>query len=561
MSAAQTAAQAAKRVRITVDGKEVQVAADRPILHGMLEAGVEVPHFCYHPGLSIAGNCRMCLVKVKGLPKLQVSCNTFPKEGMEVVSGDEEVARARRAVMEFLLINHPLDCPVCDQAGECWLQDSAYRHGRDVGRFREEKVHKHKKQMGDLSDVLLWGERCIACSRCVRFCEEITGTGEISLVGRGDRVVVDVHPSRPLTNPLAGNVVDVCPVGALVSKDFLYGARVWFMDFADSICPACSKGCNIRVESHQGAVKRLRPRTNLDVNGYWMCDHGRFDFKYVAEEGRLDRAWARDGDRVNYPGYAEALEKAARGLAEVGREFGDGALAALADLWMTNEELLVFRDLAARLGAKEVGVLAGPLKEDEVFPGFTILGDKNPNREGARRILGAAAVDGGLARVVSGIASGKVKGLYLHCGIPRFDPPEGFARLLATSEFLVVHATHRSVLTDLAHIGIPGATSFEKSGTFTNAKGLTQRIRKAVAPPGEVEADLAALQRLVAAIGGPAVAAFEPLSDRAIQRRLASQVEGFAGLDPAALDRPGRGPNFLPNPFPGGPRAGGVFPA
>ena len=202
-----------KTVPIEVDGRALEVRADHPLLFSMLEAGIEVPHFCYHPGLSIAGNCRMCLVEIEGMSKLEVSCNIFPREGMVVRSEKSEaVAEAREAVMEFLLINHPLDCPVCDQAGECWLQDHAYTHGRDVGRFSEEKVHRHTKRMGDGSDVLLWGERCISCSRCVRFCEEVSGGGEITLVERGDRSVVDVHPAFPLVGPLSGNTVDICPV-------------------------------------------------------------------------------------------------------------------------------------------------------------------------------------------------------------------------------------------------------------------------------------------------------------------------------------------------------------
>ena len=327
------------------------------------------------------------------------------------------------------------------------------------------------------------------------------------------------------------------------------------MTFRPIVCPGCAKGCNITVEASRGAIRRLRPRVNLDVNEYWMCDHGRFDFKYVRGEKRLDRVQARDGERRLFPTVDEACSKTIVGLTEVGREFGAASLALIADLFMTNEELFVFRELARKLGVTRIGVVGGPVKTEEVFPRFRIPADKNPNREGARRILGSDAVDGGYAKILEGLKSGAVKGLYVHVGVPRFEPAEDLVRALEGIEFLVFHGIESGALERAAHLAIPGATSFEKGGTFTNDAGRTQRIRPGVRPPEGVEPDLWVLQRL-AGLAGAARERVEPLSDRAVTKRLAAEVDGFRDLAAVDLDAVPRRPNYLMNPSPRGLSAG-----
>ncbi len=231
-----------KLLSVTIDGQKYEVKEGLTVLQACLDFGIDVPYFCYHPCLSTAGNCRMCLVKIDKIPKLAISCATMVAEGMNIYTKDPEVIKARNAIMEFLLINHPLDCPVCDQAGECTLQDYSYRHGRDSGRFTEERNVRHKKDFGP--NVKYWGSRCIMCTRCIRFCQEVSGTDELYAFNRGDRSVIDIFPGIELNNPLSMNVVDICPVGALVSSHFLYQARVWNMEQRHSLCIECSTGCH-----------------------------------------------------------------------------------------------------------------------------------------------------------------------------------------------------------------------------------------------------------------------------------------------------------------------------
>src|SRR5688572_8426977 len=271
--------------RITVDGKSIEAKPGQMILQACLDSGMALPHYCYHPGLSIPASCRICLVEVEGLPKLVPSCQTPIRDGMIVHANSTKAVANQKQVMEYLLINHPLDCPVCDQAGECSLQDYSYEYGRSISRFEEDKAKKPKKDVGD--NVMLYSDRCIMCTRCVRFTREVSGTSELYVDGRGHREEIDIFPGRPCNNKLAGNVVDLCPVGALCSKDFLYKQRVWWLKSADSVCPNCSTGCSVHVDQNDDHVYRLRPRPNPLAQGDFMCDEGRFGWKYIHDERRL----------------------------------------------------------------------------------------------------------------------------------------------------------------------------------------------------------------------------------------------------------------------------------
>lgn len=271
-----------KEVKVKIDEKEFTVPANWTVIKACHENGIEVPHYCYHKDLSIAGNCRICMVGVKGAPRPVVSCAQPVTEGMEVTTKGKDIEEARKSVMEFLLINHPLDCPECDQSGECRLQNYSYTYGRDHGRFHEEKVIKSKATMGP--HVKYWGTRCIVCTRCVRFTDEVSGTGELGVIYRGDHSEIALFPGQTLDNPLSLNTVDICPVGALVSSDFLFQTRVWNLHSGKSLCSDCSVGCNTRVDMDaKNQIKRIVPRRNDEVNKEWMCDYGRLSFPYVNE--------------------------------------------------------------------------------------------------------------------------------------------------------------------------------------------------------------------------------------------------------------------------------------
>jgi len=301
------------KVTITINGKEFSVSPDKTVLQAALDNGIEIPHFCWHPELSIAGNCRICAVEIEGAPKLAISCNERVRDGMVVHTESEKVLRARASVLEFLLINHPLDCSVCDKAGECSLQNYTYEHGRYPerpsvdSRMTLPKIVPTTKELS--SKIWIWANRCIHCSRCIRFCEEIAGTSELTFVQRGARAEIDCHPDKPIENPIALNVVDLCPVGALLDKKFLYASRVWFLDRRESVCPHCSAGCNIRIESFRNEVKRHVPRPNSEVNGFWICDAGRHNFSYYNRDDRITQPELRNGGG---PEQLRKTEKARR---------------------------------------------------------------------------------------------------------------------------------------------------------------------------------------------------------------------------------------------------------
>src|SRR3954447_15642987 len=294
--------------KINVDGKEIDAKPGQMILQACLDAGMPLPHYCYHPGLSIPASCRICLVEVEGLPKLVPSCQTPIRDGMVVHSNSSKAIANQKQVMEYLLINHPLDCPVCDQAGECLLQDYSYQYGRSQSRFEEDKAKKPKKDVGD--NVYLYADRCIMCTRCVRFTREVSGTSELFVEGRGHREEIAIFPGQPINNKLSGNVVDLCPVGALLDKDFLFKQRVWLLKQTPSISPIDAGGENIFLEHNEGIIYRIKPRYNAEVNEWWISDDTRYSFKCVHDKLRLNRAMKTQfGTQVQTP-FNHALEVA-----------------------------------------------------------------------------------------------------------------------------------------------------------------------------------------------------------------------------------------------------------
>ncbi|HEY3225755.1 MAG TPA: 2Fe-2S iron-sulfur cluster-binding protein [Planctomycetota bacterium] len=499
--------------KIKLNGKEMEVPAGKPLLQGCLDAGAYVPHYCYHPGLTPAGNCRMCLVKVSNSRKLEASCMYPASEGLEVTTEGPEVDKARRDVMEFLLINHPLDCPICDKAGECALQDYTYQYRKGLSRFQEPKTIRHTKDLGP--NIKIWGNRCIVCTRCVRFTDEISGTGELCVINRGDHSVVDVFPGVPIDNPLSLNVVDICPVGALIDKNFLFSARVWFAQQTKTACATCSRGCNATITSLDGEIKRIVARPNPDVNQFWMCDEGRMNHRFVKSERRLTSA----------RGTAGELASAAKSV--VARH-GAGSVGGIISAWNTVEEMFLFRKLMAALQAPDPGLLTLTRGERQTFPGgFVIENDKTPNRAAASILFGDPAVKAGVAGIVAAAKAGRLKGLIVVNGIPDFSFPADLVAALPKLEFLAVIDILSSPLSDRANVLLPGAAWAEKDGTIVNIDRRVQRVRRAVAPPGSAGPEIDLLQNALVDLG----ARQRVLSAEGVFREVAKEVPEFAGLD------------------------------
>lgn len=490
-----------EKVTITVDGRELSVDAGQTILRAALDNGIDIPHFCYHPALSIAGNCRICVVEIEGAPKLQTSCSELVRDGMVVHTESKAVLRARAAVLEFLLINHPLDCSVCDKSGECLLQDYTYEHRRFPGspyidsRMELPKIVPATKELG--SKIWIWANRCIHCSRCVRFCDEIAGTGELTFVNRGAHAEIDCHPGRPLDNSIALNVVDLCPVGALLDKEFLYKSRVWFLDGRDSVCPHCSAGCNIRIESSSNRIKRIRPRPNSQVNSYWICDFGRHNFDYFDRDDRIARPELRRNGGLEEAPRLEALERIAERL----RALPGGKLAGIGSAQSTCEDNYALRLLVEQLGGTTFALRETRRGSAEKFPAFEIEAEKAPNSRGALAALGLERL--GTDELCLQIEAGEIAGA-VALGNELDVPLGGRERAaLGKLEFLLVIDSWRSDLAEAAHALLPAANFSEKDGTFVNSAGRVQRIHQCLVPEGgQAASEWIWLKRISDALGG-----------------------------------------------------------
>ncbi|MFZ4621183.1 MAG: 2Fe-2S iron-sulfur cluster-binding protein [Bacteroidota bacterium] len=460
-------------VKITLDGVPYEVDNKKTIIEAARDNKVHIPHFCWHDKLSPSGNCRICLVEVEKMPKLAIACMTQVSDGMVVNTKTERVINAREAVMEFILINHPLDCPICDEAGECKLQDYSYKYSKGFSRFVENKNHKPKRvEIGPR--VMFDAERCISCSRCIRFCDEIAGEHQLQFVQRGDRVTIETFPGTSLDNPYSMNVVDICPVGALTNKEFRFKSRVWEMSFTDSLCNGCARGCNVEVGVRNNEILRLNPRKNDDVNSVWMCDHGRLNtWKNVNAENRFKSPKIRKEGQLVEVGWDEAIAKVASEL----KSFAKNEIALLGSAFATNEDNYVFAKFAKEvIGTRNIDfrrVTEGA--DDNVL----IRADKTPNASGAA-VVGVVPQENGLNfdQIIAGIKSGKIKALY--CLEDDIASIPGIEEVLSNLEFFAVHATNHSKTTEFAHVVLNASTFAEKNGTMTNFQQRVQRIRPAV---------------------------------------------------------------------------------
>lgn len=460
---------------INIDGQTIEFNQGQTIIEAARDNGIEIPHFCWHPKLSVSGNCRICLVEVERMPKLVIACSTLASEGMVVHTKSEKVVAAQNAVMEFLLINHPLDCPICDEAGECKLQDYAYKYSVGESRFVEEKVHKDKRvALGPR--VMFDGERCISCSRCIRFCDEIAKDPELTFVKRGDRVTIVTYPGEEMDNPYSMNTIDICPVGALTSRDFRFKARVWDMSSTNSICVGCSRGCNTEIWVRNNEILRLTPRHNEEVNSYWMCDHGRLNtFKNVNADDRISTPQLRRDGQLLEVSWDEAINEAVSKIKSINKE----QIAVIGSPYATCEDNFVTAKFARTvLGTGNLDFIRhiDPTFADDILR----TEDLTPNSNGAE-LVGIQPSKSGLDinGILKSIKEKKIKALYLiEDDIVEAFPD--FEKTTADLDLLIVHSTNHNRSTALADIIFPAATYTEKNGTFVNENGIVQRIRPAI---------------------------------------------------------------------------------
>lgn len=461
--------------KIIIDGKEIEFKPGQTVIEAAADNGIDIPHFCWHPKLSVSGNCRMCLVDIEKMPKLAIACSTLASDGMIIHSQNEKAIHARNAVMEFFLINHPLDCPICDEAGECKLQDYAYQHSVGESRFLEEKNHKDKRvPLGP--NVMFDGERCISCSRCIRFCDEIAKDAELTFVQRGDRVTISTYPGEELDNPYAMNVVDICPVGALTNRDFRFKSRVWDMSSNKSICQGCSRGCNIEIWVRNNQILRLTPRQNEKVNSYWMCDHGRLNtFKYVNSKSRIDGPHLRREGVLTKVGWDESFAQCASRL----KAFSKNEIAVIGSPYVTSEDSFIISKFAKSvLGTMHLDFLRhiNPTFGDDVLR----QSDITPNSLGAE-LTGIAPSKQGLdfEGIINGINEGRIKAIYLFED-DLVSADSSLENILSKLDLFVVNSSNFNRTTELADIVFPASTFAEKNGTIINYEGWVQRIKPAV---------------------------------------------------------------------------------
>ena len=496
-----------KMVNLTIEGRQVSVPEGTSILEAAKTVGILIPHYCYHPSLPIPGVCRMCLVEVEKAPKLAPSCATSVAEGQVVHIHNERTLEARKGVLEFLLINHPLDCPICDQSGECELQDFTYQEGRADSRYRDPKRFNPVEDFG--GDVLYVPNRCILCTRCVRFMDDVAEDTVLNVSERGDRALIGKFEGKDLTHPWAANVIDLCPVGALLSKDFLNKARAWELDRAASICPSCTQGCNIMMEVRDNNVARLKPRPNEDVNKYFMCDHGRLNYRWINRQDRVEAPMVRTNGVLASTEWDMAIHAAARLI--------DGKkVHVVASPTLSNETLFLLSELIEHNGGR--GVFRVATGEEAPLPGVEDLAlrrDRAANVNGAE-MLGYVRTDSPL----SGLGDGEVL-------IIADDDLDGLRidSKLSAAEVIVIGTTMPNGIEKPAVV-LPITNFAEEEGTFTNLRGRVQRFMQAKAAPGLARPSWLVLGDLLGAMG--AQEQFFLPSD--VFANLAASKPQFAGL-------------------------------
>ena len=554
-------------VTLTIDGRQVTVEKGKTVLQASIEAGISVPYYCYHPGLGVDGSCRVCVVKIEKMPKLQTSCSTACAEGMVVTTRDPETVAARAGIFEFLLVNHPLDCPVCDKGGECPLQDFSYTFGPAESRMDfPRRVFDGEGVKGDIDfgpTLMLNRQRCILCTRCVRFMREVDTDAQIGIVDRGYGSEIATFQEHGVHSLLSGNLMDVCPVGAITTRDYRFKSRPWDNPaVVDTMCTLCAKGCNTsawlkaKPEWAKGTnLIRMTPRFNPEVNSYWMCDIGRFNYHWVEGETRLRRPMVRTGAGLEKVAWHDVEHRLRDRIQQAGSA-DPLSVRFLVSAHAATEELFVLREmLNGLLGADAMKVVnVSWTRSEKPQPErakFKVPATDAPNVNGARD-LGFAVGAGNdglpdLKELRSAVEGGRVKAVYV------IDPgPAGSigdvswlveARRSGTLGLLVVQAVVSSALTEVADIVLPGAAFVEKDAIYTNDKGIVQAASMAVAPPGEAREDWRILVDVGKSLG--LTLAYESSND--VRRALGAALPGtaYADADKMVFTRPIPAKNWL----------------
>jgi NADH-quinone oxidoreductase subunit G len=525
-------------VRLSFDGVSVEVPAGTNLIEAARRAGITIPHYCYHPRLSIAANCRMCLVEASTSPKLLPGCQTPVVQGMEVRTQTAKVKEAQRAVLELLLLNHPVDCPICDQAGECKLQNYYMQFDCKPSRLVGPKLHKAKRKILGPT-VVLDQERCILCTRCVRFMREVAKNPQLSVFNRGSHEVIDVFPGRPLDSNYAGNTVDLCPVGALLSRDFRFKARAFFLSTTPSVCTGCARGCSVFLDHFNGETYRYRPRKNTKVNDSWMCDVGRLSYKYLVHDRALEPKVGRAGEGRTASAQ-EAVHQAALRLKPL---VADPALGLMISPMASVEDLLGCFALA-RHGLKVerafVGGRAGGDGDD-----LLLCEDRNPNRLGLEKIARAFGISlKPFEALTQAIDAGEVKAIYA-VGAECPTDPNLLASLFLNLDPVIIQSFKLGPVAGMAQVLLPASPCSESDGTFVNFQGRSQRFAAAYSPRGQSQPHWAWAGMLLDELGMPV----HWKSARDVFRELSAEVpelKGFGWDDPSLLPHPQRGIGAAP---------------
>ena len=520
-------------INVQVDGEWKQFPKGTRLIEACMKSGSYVPHYCYHPALSSPGNCRMCLIEmgtpkmgpdrkpelgedgrplINWSPKPAICCAIEVSEGLGVRTNSPLVEECRKGVMEFLLINHPLDCPICDKAGECRLQEFSVEYGNDSSRFEDNKVKKPKHV--DIGErIVLDDERCILCSRCIRFMDEVAKDDCLGFVDRGGHTTLTVHPGKRLDSNYSLNTVDICPVGALTSKDFRFKMRVWFLKETKTIDTNCGTGSNILIGSRENKVHRITPRENEAVNAFWLPDSHRLNYTYIHREDRLKEPLVSGGSVR----WKEAITSAVESL----KGQSGAATAIIASGRMTNEELFLASRLAKTLGTELIDIRARAQKGD----GFLVSDDGNPNTRGAQLLGVTGSAPGSrLPEIAAGISSGKITSLVvlgenpLHCGLSEIE-------LSKLSSLVTLDILPNDSL-KLSKVVLPGSASAEKRGSMVNINGRLQRLNRALTAPGHARDDWEILSDLLKGLGAEGASSLEELF-----KQMATATPSLSGLN------------------------------
>ena len=502
-------------VNVQIDGVWRQFPKGTRIIEACRSVGSIVPHYCYHPKLTAPGNCRMCLVQtgmpprpapgqepqrdehgyepIGWMPRPVIACANTVAENMGIRTSGELVEKCREGVMEFLLINHPLDCPICDQAGECRLQEHSVGHGRGVSRFIDMKVKKPKNV--DIGPrIRLDDERCIMCSRCIRFMDEVVGDPVLGFTQRGTHTTLTVHPGRLLDSNYSLNTADICPVGALTSNDFRFQMRVWFLKETPSIDVNCGTGTNITIWTRGNKIHRITPRQNDEVNSCWMPDSHRLNFHYIDGENRLSQPLVKNAAGLHEPTtWSAALASAASAI----KSFAPDQIAVIASGRMTNEELFLARALAENIGTQHLSIVPRPGEADHLL----VAADRNPNTTGAKLVWENNDPSSKLDSIRSAVRSGEIKALIV-LGEDLVSDAGFSSDDLSKLDLLVQLHTLANPTASRAHFVLPTAAFAEKRGSMVNLSGRLQRLNRAVEPTGQCRDDWEVIRDLICAITG-----------------------------------------------------------